>query len=181
VCYFLEGGDVCIHKTDARCCYNMLFLDLDAVNVESASCTPSSMHFSVGLFVSEEHIAKIIHNRLDGSINFLPSWGIQSPTCHNSDFKFRGNPRQKFWSRWCLSFLPQFHILFLGLFYVVVVVFHHFYFSGVVLGFHCCTQASSSCREWVPLSSCDAWVSHCSGFCCCGAQALGHAGFRSCI
>ena len=140
MCYFLEGEDVCIHKTDSCCCYNMLFLDLDSVSVESASCTPSS-------------------------------WGIQSLTCHNSDFKFRGNPREKFWSRWCLSFLPQFHILFLGLFYVFF--FNYFYFSGFVLGLHSCMQAFSSCREWVLLSNCDAWVSHHSGFCCCGAQALG--------
>ena len=112
------------------------------------------------------------------SINFLPSWGIQSLPCHN--FKFRSNPRQKFWSRWCLSFLPQSHIFFLGLFYVVFFFFNYFYFSGVVQGLHCCIQAFSSCREWVLPSSCDAWVSHCSGF-CCGAPALGHAGFSSCI
>ena len=29
------------------------------------------------------------------------------------------------------------------------------------------------------LSSCDAQLSHCSGFSCCGARALGHVGFSS--
>ena len=32
-----------------------------------------------------------------------------------------------------------------------------------VLGFPCCVQAFSSCREWGPLSSCGAQASHCSG------------------
>ena len=63
------------------------------------------------------------------SINFLPSWGIQSLPCPN--FKFRSNPRQKFWSRWCLSFLPQSHILFLGLFYVFFFFLIIFTFLGL--------------------------------------------------
>ena len=33
--------------------------------------------------------------------------------------------------------------------------------------------------EWGTLSSCGVWVSHCRDF-CCGAQALGCAGFSSC-
>ena len=38
----------------------------------------------------------------------------------------------------------------------------------------------SSCREQgIPLQD-GAWASHCSGFSCCGAQALGHVGFSSC-
>ena len=36
----------------------------------------------------------------------------------------------------------------------------------------------SSCDEW-GLLSCGVWVSHCSGFSCCRAQALGHMGFSS--
>ena len=36
---------------------------------------------------------------------------------------------------------------------------------------HYCAQAFSSCHR--PLSSCDAQASHCSGFSCCDAQALG--------
>ena len=34
----------------------------------------------------------------------------------------------------------------------------------VVLGLRCCAQAFCSCGEW---------ASHCNGFSCCGAQALG--------
>ena len=29
------------------------------------------------------------------------------------------------------------------------------------------------------LSRCDTWASHCGGFACCRAQALGHAAFSS--
>ena len=37
----------------------------------------------------------------------------------------------------------------------------------------------SSCGEWGD-SSCCARASHCDGFSCCGAQALGHMDFCSC-
>ena len=37
----------------------------------------------------------------------------------------------------------------------------------------------SRCGEQGLLSSCDARVSHCGGFSCCGAWALGRAGFSS--
>ena len=43
----------------------------------------------------------------------------------------------------------------------------------VVLYFHCCPQAFSSCGKWELFSSCGAWTSHCGGFSCCEAQALG--------
>ena len=33
-----------------------------------------------------------------------------------------------------------------------------------------------SCGEQDPLSGCGSWASHCSGFSCCGARLLGHAG-----
>ena len=39
---------------------------------------------------------------------------------------------------------------------------------------------SSSCPKRELLSSCGAWASHCGGSSCCGAQALGHAGFSNC-
>ena len=35
----------------------------------------------------------------------------------------------------------------------------------------------SSCSEWGLLSRSGAWASHCGGFSCCGAQALGQEGF----
>ena len=49
-----------------------------------------------------------------------------------------------------------------------------------VLGLCCCPWAFSCCSEWRLLSSCWVWISHCGGFSCCGAQILGHVGFRSC-
>ena len=42
-----------------------------------------------------------------------------------------------------------------------------------MVGVHCCTQAFSSCSKQGLLSSCGAWASHCGGFSCCEAWALG--------
>ena len=42
-----------------------------------------------------------------------------------------------------------------------------------VLGLPCCARAFSNWGEWGLLSSCSAQASHCGGFFCCGAQALG--------
>ena len=55
-----------------------------------------------------------------------------------------------------------------------------FIFSLVALGLHCCMRASSVCREERLLSNCNVWASHCGGFSCCGAWALGLRGCRSC-
>ena len=41
------------------------------------------------------------------------------------------------------------------------------------LGLHCCGQTFSSCSELGLLSHCDARASHCGGFSCCRARALG--------
>ena len=58
-----------------------------------------------------------------------------------------------------------------------------------VLGLCCCTWAFSSCGEGRARSTlhCGAWASHCGGFSCCGARALGAQasvvvapGFSSC-
>ena len=49
-----------------------------------------------------------------------------------------------------------------------------------MLGLHCCSWAFSSCGEQGLLSSFGARASHCSGFSCCRAQALGHRDFSSC-
>ena len=38
----------------------------------------------------------------------------------------------------------------------------------------------SSCSNWGLLSSWAVWASHCGGFSCCRAWALGHVGLRSC-
>ena len=63
--------------------------------------------------------------------------------------------------------------------------FYLFYFYGAVslkkfffltaLGLRCCTQAYSSCDEWVLLFVAVRGLqgSHCGGFSCCGTQALG--------
>ena len=47
------------------------------------------------------------------------------------------------------------------LFFFLIYLFFLFL---AVLGLRCCARAFSSCGEW---------ASHCSGFSCCGAQALG--------
>ena len=44
------------------------------------------------------------------------------------------------------------------------------------LGLHCHARALASCCERGLLSSCGAWASHCGGFSCCRASALGHTG-----
>ena len=59
-------------------------------------------------------------------------------------------------------------------FVVVVVV------VVVAPDLHCCARAFSSCGEQGLLSSWGAQASHCGGFSCCRAWALGHAGFSSC-
>ena len=45
-----------------------------------------------------------------------------------------------------------------------LLIFLKFILFLAVLGLRCCAWAFSSCGEW---------VSHCSGFSCCGARALG--------
>ena len=42
-------------------------------------------------------------------------------------------------------------------------------------GLYCCARTFSSCEEQVLLSSCGAWASQGSSFCCCRAQPLGRA------
>ena len=42
-----------------------------------------------------------------------------------------------------------------------------------VLGLCCCTPAFSSCGKCGATLRCGAWASHCGGFSCCRARALG--------
>ena len=63
---------------------------------------------------------------------------------------------------------------------VIVIVTIFLSFFTAVLGFHCYVQTFSSCGESGLLSSCGAWVSHCSVFSCCRAQGLGYWGLSSC-
>ena len=48
-----------------------------------------------------------------------------------------------------------------------IVLFVYFYLFMAVQGFHCCTQAFSSCSKG---------TSHCTGFSCCRTQALEYMG-----
>ena len=47
------------------------------------------------------------------------------------------------------------------------------YLFLAALGLCCCLGAFSGCSERGLLSTCSAWASHCSGFCCCRAQPPG--------
>ena len=50
------------------------------------------------------------------------------------------------------------------------------YLFLAALGLRCCAQAFSSCRGGGATLSCGARASHCGGFSCCGARALGAQG-----
>ena len=65
--------------------------------------------------------------------------------------------------------------LWLSLFYLedLTYMFSFFFFILAVLGFCCCMQAFSSCGERGLLFLAVARDSHCGGFSCCGAWALG--------
>ena len=60
----------------------------------------------------------------------------------------------------------------------------NFFFYKIYLFIFSCTGSSLlrtgfslvAPSKWGPLCSCGAWVSHCGGFSCCGALALGHVG-----
>ena len=54
-----------------------------------------------------------------------------------------------------------------------------FSFVLAVQGLHCCAWVFSSCGKQGLLPSCDARASHYSGFSCCRARALWHAGFNN--
>ena len=82
------------------------------------------------------------------------------------------------------GYLSCFHVLAMSWLLQIMLLWtwwYRFFFLIIylvlaALGLCCCLQAFSSCREWGPVSSCDAWVSHCSGFSCCRKWALGHRG-----
>ena len=64
-----------------------------------------------------------------------------------------------------------------AIFFFFFLVFNFIYLSIylflAVLGLCCCTQAFSSCGEPGATLCCGALTSHCGGFACCGARALG--------
>ena len=69
---------------------------------------------------------------------------------------------------WIMFFSP----LVIALFFFIC---NFIYFFLAALGLR--GRLFSSCKEQGQLCSCGAWASHCSGFSCCGARALGCAGF----
>ena len=61
----------------------------------------------------------------------------------------------------------------LYLFILKINLFILFYYLFLAaLGLRCCMQVFSSCSEW-GLLCCGERASHCGGFSCCGAWALG--------
>ena len=58
-------------------------------------------------------------------------------------------------------------MLFRSFIYLFIIIFL------AVFGLRCCVWAFSSCSEWGTTLCCGAQASHCSGFSCCGARALG--------
>ena len=56
---------------------------------------------------------------------------------------------------------------------IFLYIYKLIYLFLAALGLHCCAQAFSSCGEAGATLRYGAWASHCSGFSCCKAQALG--------
>ena len=63
--------------------------------------------------------------------------------------------------------------IFYTLGYILFYFIYLFNLFLAALGFHCCAWAFSSCIERGATLCCGAWASHCGGFSCCGARALG--------
>ena len=61
--------------------------------------------------------------------------------------------------------------------YIYITCTHcYFYLFLAILGLHCCMWAFSRCGKQGLLSNCGTWTSHCGGFSCCRAWALGRVG-----
>ena len=65
---------------------------------------------------------------------------------------------------------PPFAMWLSAFYYFLHIVFIYLFLSA--LGLHCFAWTFSSCSKEGLLSSWGVWASHCSGFSCCGAQAL---------
>ena len=57
--------------------------------------------------------------------------------------------------------------------FIFYYCYYYYYYFLAALDLHCCGQALSSCSKQKLLFRCSAQASHCSGFSCCGARALG--------
>ena len=73
-----------------------------------------------------------------------------------------------------IIFLQAILLLFLKLYTFKISLFL------AVLGLCCCVWPFSNCIDWGLLFSCGSWASHCVGFFCCRANALGQVAFSSC-
>ena len=95
------------------------------------------------------------------AVTILSDFGAQeNKTCH------------------CFYFFPPVFHEGMGqwpIFYMHYLCFFiYFYLFLTVLGIRCCVQVFSCCGDQGLLSSWTVWASHCNGFYCGGAQALGH-------
>ena len=104
-----------------------------------------------------QHFSKIPPQRLVGTCLHL-LWGGVAPSPNPPTF---------------LSFFFFFTVFPSLILPLLVLVFLSFYFFFLaVLGLHCC-QTFLWLHEQGLLSSCSTQASHCGGFSCCRAQALG--------
>ena len=89
------------------------------------------------------------------------SWHFGHKACGISTFQLGTEPAPRVLEgEFLTTGQPGKSLTFLIFFFKVIIYFL------AVLGLCCCVQA---------LSSCSVWASHCCGFSCCGAQALGHS------
>ena len=69
------------------------------------------------------------------------------------------------------AFLSYNLCISMGLFFFFLIYFIYLFLAA--LGLRCCMWTFSSCGKRGLLLSCGARASHCGGFSCCGAWALG--------
>ena len=65
-------------------------------------------------------------------------------------------------------------LLYIKNYYFKIILFIYSLFIFGCAGSSLLRGLFSSCSEWGLLSSCSVWASHCVGFSCCGARALGY-------
>ena len=65
------------------------------------------------------------------------------------------------------------YIVLICIIWLLISPHIYFFFLMTALGLHCCVHTFSGCCSWGLFFSCDAPDSHCAGFSCCEARALG--------
>ena len=100
----------------------------------------------------------VITDSMDMSLNKLLEIGKDREACvlQSMGSQRVGYNNEKLWS--------------LSRIFIIFILVENFFLAA--LGLCCCSWAFFSCSERGPLSSCGVRASHCSGFSCCGAQAL---------